>query len=170
MREIIKRPKMPTSVDTVEVIVGNGEIITPDGEVLPASEASSDSLVAWHTIAAEMIRIAREMQAQSEGELQHRIRSQAGPVSTKYGTARESISRGSISGLAASRIRDVLEKHAADGTIPWEAVDNVAPLVPKVTPAKVSQYAEDAPEIVSSDLEALLPEKRRTVKVDPARS
>lgn len=167
-RAITKRPAIMGPVEEIEQFALDGTILTQQGEVLAASDAESVDLVAWVVMAQELRKIATEMMRTAETELHLRVRTLAGPIETEYGTARESVSRGSISGTAAQRIRDVLEKHAADGTIPWEAVDNIAPLVAHVTPAKISQYAEDAPEVVGADLEDLLPEKRRTLKVDAA--
>jgi hypothetical protein len=167
-RALVKRPDMPGPLEELERLSLDESIVSQHGEVLHAGEAANVDLVAWILIAQEMRRIALEMIRTAETELHGRVRTLAGPVETEYGTARESISRGSISGRAATTIREVLEKHAADGTIPWEAVDNVAPLQAHVTPAKIQQYVEDAPEIVASDLEDLLPEKRRTLKVDAA--
>jgi hypothetical protein len=40
-------------------------------------------------------------------------------------------------------------------------------MVPHVTPAKITQYAEDAPASVREAITPLLPEKRRTIKVEP---
>ena len=73
-----------------------------------------------------------------------------------------------MSGIASAQIRELLEAAAADGVIPWEAVDNVAPLVAHVTPQKAWQYAEDAPDEIREQLEAMIPAKRRTIKVDEA--
>jgi hypothetical protein len=73
-----------------------------------------------------------------------------------------------VSGIASAQIRELLEAAAADGVIPWEAVDNVAPLVAHVTPQKAWQYAEDAPDEIREQLEAMIPAKRRTIKVDEA--
>ena len=87
---------------------------------------------------------------------------------TAQGKASETISRGSVSGIASAQIRELLEAAAADGVIPWEAVDNVAPLVAHVTPQKAWQYAEDAPDEIREQLEQLIPAKRRTIKVDEA--
>ena len=167
-RALTKRPAIMGPVEEIERFALDGTILTQQGEIVMAADAASDDLVAWVVMSQELRKIAAEMMRAAEAELHQRVRTLAGPVETEYGTARESVSRGSISGSAAQRIRDVLEKHAADGTIPLEAVDNVAPLVAHVTPAKISQYAEDAPASVSADLEDLLPEKRRTLKVDAA--
>ena len=167
-RSLIKRPAIMGPVEEIERFALDGTILTQQGEIMLAADAASVDLVAWVVMAQELKTIAAEMMRTAETELHQRVRTLAGPIETEYGTARESVSRGSISGSSAQRIRDVLEKHAADGTIPWEAVDNVAPLVAHVTSAKISQYAEDAPEQVGRDLEDLLPEKRRTLKVDAA--
>lgn len=165
-RALVNRPAIMGPVAEVEQFVLDGTILSQLGEVLTPTEAANVDLVAWVVMAQELRKIAGEMMRTAETELAQRVRTLAGPIDTEYGTARESVSRGSVSGTAAQRIRDVLEKHAADGTIPWEAVDNVAPLQAHVTPAKISQYVEDAPASVAADLEDLLPEKRRSLKVD----
>jgi hypothetical protein len=168
-RELIRRPDIPASVDALERMTEDGTIVTTDGEIVDVNEAPSRDLVAWIIAANEMRRIAVEMIRAAESALHFRVKSVAGPIETDWGTVRESVSRGSISGIGSQRIREVLEKHAADGVIPWEAVDNVAPLKAHVTPAKIQQYVEDAPAQVAADLEDLLPEKRRTLKVDAAK-
>jgi carbon monoxide dehydrogenase subunit G len=101
-------------------------------------------------------------------ELADRVRRTGGSITTPQGKASETISRGSVSGIASAQIRELLEAAAADGLIPWEAVDNVAPLVAHVTPQKAWQYAEDAPDEIREQLEAMIPAKRRTIKVDEA--
>jgi hypothetical protein len=113
-----------------------------------------------------MREIARRMEDLAGGELLTRCRQIAGPIDTEFGTARESISRGSVSGIQSERIRGVLEEAAADGTIPWEAVDNVAPLKAHVTPARLAEYADTIGGTLGETLEAMLPEKRRVVKLD----
>lgn len=144
------------------------QLITQDGEVVSVSDASDDDLVLYCIGAQRLRALARMMEDNMHAELGLRIRAIGGPVTALgIGTARESISRSSISGIGATRIREELEAFAADDVIPWEAVDNVAPLVPHVTPAKIAQYAEDAPSRVRESLLPLLPEKRRTVKVEP---
>ena len=168
-RALIRRPDIPASVDALERLTEDNTIVTTDGEIVDVNEAPSRDLIAWIIAANEMRRIALEMIRAAESALHFRVKAVAGPIETDWGTVRESVSRGSISGLGSQRIRDVLEKHAADGTIPWEAVDNVAPLQAHVTPAKIQQYVEDAPAQVAADLEDLLPEKRRTIKVEAAK-
>jgi hypothetical protein len=165
-RALVHRPAIMGPVADIEAFVHDGALLSQRGEIITPAEAENVDLVAGVIMAQELRRIAGEMMRIAETELAQRVRTLAGPIDTEYGTARESVSRGSISGTTAQRIRDVLEKHAADGTIPWEAVDNVAPMQAHVTPAKISQYAEDAPASIAADLEDLLPEKRRSLKVD----
>jgi len=165
--DLALEPYLPAaSITHLRQLAENGEIVTLDGEVLPAHDASSDDCVAWILIANRLRDIARLMQASAEAEMHIRVRESAGPVETEYGTARESISRGSVSGIGATRIRELLEGFATEGVIPWSVVDNVAPLQAHVTPAKAQQYAEDAPRGVGEALEALLPEKRRSLKIE----
>jgi hypothetical protein len=141
-KPLLNRPepimRSATATD-LERLANRAEIITREGEVLTSADADNVDLVAWVVVANEMKRIANEMIRVAETELHGRVRQIAGPITTEYGTARESVSRGSVSGTNAARIRDVLERHAADGVIPWEAVDNVAPLTAHVTPAKLAQ-------------------------------
>ena len=171
-RSVAVEPYLPqANIGQIRDLFERGMIVTLDGEVLPATDADNDSLVSW-ILAAEMLRkLAFEMRTMAEGEMLHRVRESAGPISTEYGTARESISRGSVSGVAAKRIREVLEKRAEDSAIPWDAVDNIAPLVPHVTPARVADYIEtiegSQPDL-ADELRDNLPEKRRTLKVDAA--
>lgn len=150
----------------MERLSNYAEIVTQAGEVVTAADADNVDLVAWVIVANEMKRVANEMLRIAETELHGRVRQIAGPIDTEFGTARESVSRGSVSGTNAARIRDVLERYAADGVIPWEAVDNVAPLQAHVTPAKLAQYLEDAPTDVADAVEPLMPERRRTIKID----
>jgi hypothetical protein len=156
------------SYDTLRRLAEANELVTMSGEVVSTSEATDDDLVLY-SIAAQRIRaLARMIEDNMHGELGHRIRTLGGPVRADgVGTARESISRSSISGINAARIREELERFAEDGVIPWEAVDNIAPLQAHVTPAKITQYAEDAPATVRDVITPLLPDKRRSVKVEP---
>lgn len=146
----------------------SNELITSDGEVVATHDATDEDLVLYSVAAQRLRALARMIEDNTNTELAHRIRAIGGPVTASgIGTARESISRGSISGTSAARIREELERFAEDGVIPWEAVDNIAPLQAHVTPAKVTQYAEDAPANVRDTITPLLPEKRRSVKVEP---
>lgn len=163
-------PSLPAvNIAHVERLADHGEIMSLDGEILPVIDAANDDLVAWILIAKRMREIARRIDEMTGGEMLARCREVAGPIETEYGTARESISRGSISGIGAEKIRSILETAAEDGVIPWEAVDNVAPMKPHVTPAKIADYAETIsqtkPELADA-IEAILPERRRTLKVE----
>jgi trans-2-enoyl-CoA reductase len=156
------------SYDTLRGLAEANELITQDGEVISVNDATNDDLVLYSIAAQRLRALARIIEDNTHAELAQRVRALGGPVTASgLGTARESISRGSISGISASRIRDALERFAEDDVIPWEAVDNVAPMVPHVTPAKITQYAEDAPASVRDAITPLLPEKRRTIKVEP---
>ena len=158
----------PVSVAQIASLLEEGSIVSLDGEVLPVSDADNDSAVAWIIAAKRMRDIARRMEELANGELLQRCRQVAGPIVTEYGTAKESVSRGSVSGIQSERIRAVLEEAAEDGKIPWEAVDNVAPLKAHVTPAKLADYADAIGGDLGDQLEGLLPEKRRTVKITEA--
>jgi hypothetical protein len=170
-RALVIEPYLPqATVQQIERLVENGELVTLDGEVLSASDSDNDSLVAWVLAAEKLRRISRMMQTLADGVLLERCREVAGAVDTEYGTAKESVSRGSISGTGSARIRDILEHAAADGLIPWDAVDNVAPMVAHVTPAKAAKYAKDITTkhpALAGELERSLPEPRSTVKVEP---
>lgn len=160
-------PSLPAAnIAQIARLLEEGTIVSLDGDILPISEADNDSAVAWIVAAKRMREIARRMEDLAAAEMLQRCRTIAGPIDTEFGTARESISRGSVSGVQATRIREMLEYAAADGTIPWEAVDNVAPLQAHVTPAKAADYADTIGGQVGEQLAALLPEKRRTLKVD----
>lgn len=156
------------SYDTLRRLAELNELITSTGEVISVTEATDDDLVLYSIAAQRLRALARMLEDNTHNELAQRIRAIGGPVKVGgLGTARESISRGSISGINAARIREELERFAEDGVIPWEAVENVAPLQAHVTPAKITQYAEDAPANVRETIQPLLPDKRRSVKVDP---
>jgi len=156
------------SYDTLRQLAEDRELITSDGEIIHITDAANDDLILYSIAAQRLRALARMIEDNIHAELAQRVRMIGGPVTASgLGTARGSISRGSISGTAASRIREQLERFAEDDVIPWEAVDNVAPLVPHVTPAKIAQYAEDAPASVRDAITPLLPEKRRTIKVEP---
>jgi hypothetical protein len=157
------------TIEMIERWYEEAVVLTSDGEVVEISDASSTDLVAWSIAMREAYMSFRAMQDAVEHELGSRIRQTGGEIKTEYGTAKESISRGSVSGIAAARIRDELVKLAENGTIRPEAVNNVAPLVPHVTPAKLSQFVEDQHEAVRLILEPLIPEKRRTVKIEYAK-
>jgi hypothetical protein len=171
-RSVAVEPYLPqANIAQIRDLFERGMIVSLDGEVLPASDADNDSLVSW-ILAAEMLRkLAYEMRTMAESEMLHRVRETAGPIKTPYGVARESISRGTVSGVNAKRIRDILEARASDSAIPWDAVDNIAPLAPHVTPARVADYLEtiegSMPDL-ADELRAHLPERRRTLKVDAA--
>lgn len=158
----------PASITQLQRLSENAEIITQSGEIMTALDADDASLVAWSLVAMELRSIARMMEQTSNGILLARCQETAGDVVTDFGTARESISRSSISGVGAQRIREMLEGFAEDGVIPWAAVDNVAPLQPHVTPAKLANYAAKAPTRVADELARVMPEQRRSVKIDPA--
>jgi hypothetical protein len=162
--ELVRQNKI--TVDMVERWYEEAVVLTSTGEVVEISEATSGDLIAWSIAMRESYLSFRAMQDAVEHELGTRIRQTGGEIKSEYGVARETISRGSVSGIAAARIRDELVMLAENGTIPPEAVDNVAPLVAHVTPAKLSQFVEDQREGVRLILEPLIPEKRRTVKID----
>lgn len=171
-RSVAVEPYLPqANISQIRDLFERGMIVSLDGEVITASEADNDSLVSW-ILAAEILRkLAYEMRVMAEGEMLHRVQETAGPITTEYGTARESISRGTVSGVASKRIREVLEARAEDGEIPWDAVDNIAPLVPHVTPARVADYLETieaSHPALADDLKSNMPERRRTLKVDAA--
>lgn len=157
----------PASIQQLARLGESAEIISQDGEIVSAIDADDPSLVAWSLVAMELRAIARMMEQTSNAILLQRCQARGGGIETEYGVAKESISRSSISGVQAARIRETLEKAAEDDVIPWEAVDNVAPLVAHVTPAKLQNYAEKAPSSLAEELERLMPEKRRSVKIDP---
>ena len=160
-------PSLPAAnIAQIAKLLEDGQIVTLDGEVLSVAEADNDSAVAWIIAAKRMRDIARRMEDLAAAEMLQRCRAVAGPIQTEFGTARESVSRGSVSGIQAARIREMLEYAAADGTIPWEAVDNVAPLQAHVTPAKAADYADTIGGAVGEQLASLLPEKRRSLKVE----
>ena len=156
----------PANITQLRSLAEQGELLTLDGEILPVSDATNDDLVAWGLVAQHLRDLARMISTSVEPELGTRIHSLAGPIITEYGSARESISRASVSGIASQRIREILERCAADGAIPWEAVDNIAPLQAHVTPAKIQNYIETCPTGLADELEPHLPEKRRTIKLE----
>ena len=154
------------TVDAVRVLTEQGSIITLDGEITPVVAADTRELVVWNIVAQRLRALAREVEIMTNAELGVRIRENAGALKVDgVGEAFESISRGSVSGVAAKQIRETLEAFAEDGVIPWDAVDNLAPMIPHVTPAHIAQYAEDAPDKVRERILPLLPTKRRTIKV-----
>ena len=158
----------PASITQLQRLSENAEVITQSGEIVTAADADDESLVAWSLVAMELRSIARGMEQTAHGVLIGRCQERAGDIRTTFGTARESISRSSISGIGARQIRDLLERFAEDGVIPWDAVDNIAPLQPHVTPAKLANYAAKAPTKVADELERVMPEQRRSLKIDPA--
>jgi hypothetical protein len=156
----------PANITQLRSLAEQGELITLDGEIISVSDAANDDLVAWGLVAQHLRDLARMISTSVEPELGHRIHAIAGPVVTEYGTAKESISRASVSGIASQRIREIMERCAADGAIPWEAVDNIAPLQAHVTPAKIQNYIETCPAGLADELEPHLPEKRRSIKLE----
>lgn len=169
-RPLAVEPALPAiNVAHIEQLAESGEIITLEGEILAVADAESEDLVAWVLIAKRMRDIARRIDEMTSGEMLMRCREVAGPIDTAYGTARESVARGSISGIASERIRAILEEAAEDGLIPWEAVDNVAPMKPHVTPARLADYADTIRanhSVLATAIDENLPEKRRTLKVE----
>jgi hypothetical protein len=155
----------PVSVRALQMISEGRFIISEDGEMLDVSHATDHDLVIWSLATQRLRTIARNIEHTVHAELADRVRRVGGTITTGYGTVTETLGRGSISGIAAMQIRQLLEAAAEDGLIPWEAVDNVAPLVAHVTPQKVWQYSETAPDVLREQLEPLIPEKRRTLKV-----
>lgn len=156
----------PANITQLRTFAERGELLSLDGEILPVQDATNDDLVAWGLVANHLRELARLISISVEPELADRIHAIAGPVTTEYGTAKESISRSSVSGVEAKRIREILEECAADGAIPWDAVDNIAPLIPHVTPAKIANYIETCPHGLADQLEKHMPQKRRTIKLE----
>jgi hypothetical protein len=156
----------PANITQLRSLAEQGELITLDGEIISVGDAANDDLVAWGLVAQHLRDLARMISTSVEPELGTRIHSLAGPIITEYGTAKESISRASVSGIASQRIREIMERCAADGAIPWEAVDNIAPLQAHVTPAKIQNYIETCPAGLADELEPHLPEKRRSIKLE----
>ena len=156
------------TVGALQNVAENRHIITSDGELLDVTLATDDDLVIWSIVTQRLRTLARNIEQGVHAELAERVRRTGGAITTPEGKVSETISRGSVSGIASAQIRELLEAAAADGVIPWEAVDNVAPLVAHVTPQKAWQYAEDAPDEIREQLEAMIPAKRRTIKVDEA--
>ena len=170
-KHLAVEPSLPAAnVSQIARLLEDGQIVTLDGEVLPVAEADNDSAVAWIIAAKRMRDIARRMEDLAAAEMLQRCRSVAGPIETEFGTAKESVSRGSVTGIQSARVRTILEEAAENGLIPWEAVDNVAPLQAHVTPAKAAEYADALPHDLQASLgeqlRAMLPEKRRTLRVD----
>jgi hypothetical protein len=167
-KPVVIRPSLPAiNAGHIEGLLERDELITLDGEVLDISEGSSDDVVAW-IVAMKRIRdLARRMEDRCNAVMLERVGQNAGPIETEYGTARQSVSRGSVSGIQSQRIRAILEEAAADGKISWDTVDNLAPLQAHVTPAKLADYLEaSAPQTLADELANHLPEKRRTLKVE----
>jgi hypothetical protein len=156
------------TVGALQNVAENRHIITSDGELLDVTLATDDDLVIWSIVTQRLRTLARNIEQGVNAELADRVRRTGGAITTPQGKATETISRGAVSGVFAAQIRELLEAAAADGVIPWEAVDNVAPLVAHVTPGKAWQYCEDAPDEIREQLEKLIPAKRRTIKVDEA--
>ena len=167
-KPVVIRPSLPAiNAGHIEGLLERDELITLDGEVLDITEGSSDDVVAW-IVAMKRIRdLARRMEDRCNAVMLERVGQHAGPIETEYGTARQSVSRGSVSGIQSQRIRAILEEAAADEKIPWDVVDNLAPLQAHVTPARLADYLESsAPEALADELGKHLPEKRRTLKVE----
>jgi hypothetical protein len=93
------------SVSQLNGFAERGEVITEDGEVLKVDEASNDDLVAWSLVATYLRDLARLISTSVEPELADRIHTIGGPITATHGTARETISRASVSGIEAKRIR-----------------------------------------------------------------
>ena len=166
-KHLAVEPSLPqANIAHLARLLEEASLVSLDGEITSARDADNDSLAAWRIAAKRRRDIAGLLVDVAGVELLLRCRQIAGPIDTEFGTARESISRGSVSGVQSERIRSVLEAAAADGIIPWEAVDNVAPLKAHVTPARLAEYAETIGGDLGETLETMLPEKRRVVKLD----
>jgi len=165
--------RVPTiTVGTLATLRDTHSVVEPaTGEIVPTGDATNDALIAWRLDLDELAAAARQIRDAIDTELLRRTSLAGGPVTTTYGSARMSVSRGSVSGSAARRIRDILEHLATHGDIPHDAVDNIAPLVPHVTPVQVARWVADNRDRLSeadySALVELLPAERRTVKVEP---
>lgn len=165
--------RVPTvTVGTLATLRDTTSVVEPStGEIVSTRDATSDALIAWRLDLDELASAARSLRDAIDTELLDRTAVAGGPVRTAYGSARMSVSRGTVSGVAAKRIRETLEHAASSGSIPFDAVDNVAPLVPHVTPVQVARWVADNRDRLSeadySALVELLPAERRTVKVEP---
>ncbi|MFZ9274870.1 MAG: hypothetical protein ACO24S_06960 [Ilumatobacteraceae bacterium] len=171
-KSLVRQPELPAiNITSLEHLLEHGDIISLDGEILPAVDGDDTSLVAWIIAAKRLRDISRRMEELTSSIMLERCRENAGPIHTEYGTAKESISRGSVSGVAAKQIRSILDEAADRGVITADTVDNLAPLTPHVTPAKLADYVDAISgkhADLAADLENLIPEKRRVCKVDEA--
>jgi hypothetical protein len=167
-KPVVLRPELPAvNVSHIAGLLERDELITLDGEVLDIAEGSSDDVVAWIVAMKHIRDLARRMEDRCAAVMLQRVGEHAGPIETEYGTAKQSVSRGSVSGIQSQRIRAILEEAAADEKIPWDVVDNLAPLQAHVTPARLADYLESsAPTGLADELGKHLPEKRRTLKVE----
>ena len=167
-KPVVIRPELPAvNVGHIAGLLERDELITLDGEVIDIAEGSSDDVVAWIVAMKHIRDLARRMEDRCAAVMLQRVGEHAGPIETEYGTAKQSVSRGSVSGIQSQRIRAILEEAAADGRVPWDVVDNLAPLQAHVTPARLADYLEaSAPEALADELAKHLPEKRRTLKVE----
>lgn len=152
-------------------MVEEGEIITRDGEILAIPDADNESLIAWAIMAQRLRKMAYMIGNMIDAELLPRAQELAGPIHTEYGTAKESVSRGTVSGAAATRVRAILEAAAEEGELDWDVVENLAPLQPHVTPARLAEWVEAMmrkyPDL-TDQLASELPEKRRSIKITEA--
>jgi hypothetical protein len=167
-KPVVVRPELPAiNMGHIAGLLERDELITLDGEVLTIDDGTSDDVVAW-IVAMKRIRdLARRMEDRCSAVMLQRVGQHAGSIETEYGTAKQSVSRGSVSGIQSQRIRAILEEAAADEKIPWDVVDNLAPLQAHVTPAKLADYLDaSAPEALADELAKHLPDKRRTLKVE----
>lgn len=166
-------PRFPhVTTSTVSDLAAYGEIIDVDtGERTSLVGATNTTLAAWRVALDDLAQLARRMRDQVDTELVTRTSEVGGSIRTEYGTVKQVVSRGSVSGAAAQTIRAILEQAARMGDIPADAVDNVAPLTPHVTPSRVARWAHDnrsrLGEREYAELVAALPTEKRTVRVEP---
>lgn len=160
---------VPTTL--VEQLAADRCVIDPStGEIVPLAAASNDAVVAWRLAADKLAAVARGLRDAIDTELVARTSETGGPITTEYGVARQSVSRGTVSGAAAETIRRVLENAARLGDVSVDAVDNVVPLEPRCTPMRVARWVADNRHRLAEDdyhaIMAALPAERRTVRVE----
>ena len=91
------------TVGALQNVAENRHIITSDGELLDVTLATDDDLVIWSIVTQRLRTLARNIEQGVNAELADRVRRTGGAITTPQGKATETISRGSVSGVAGPR-------------------------------------------------------------------
>lgn len=166
-------PYVPSIVDDVERLARDGRILTRDGEVVEPHDAADTDLVDVLTVAKRLADLAKLLEGVAKDETTRRVMLAGGEIASSAGTVRLGPpALPSLSGEASLRVlHAMLESGVVDST----TIDRVAPMAPKVSPARLRDLVaaldgrSDAASVALADqLRREMAPPRRYLKVEVA--